>query len=101
MSRKEGRKLRTKVSGQTLSTQNLTSSSFTRSVIESGDIFWENCPMSMMTADMLTIALARVKGEEFTKMDGLMDGKSGQMHGRLWKREGVGNISHIIALVSP
>jgi hypothetical protein len=39
---------------------------FTRSVIESGEIELEYCSTSMMVADMMTKALARVKVEEFT-----------------------------------
>jgi hypothetical protein len=50
---------------------------FTRSVIESGDIELEYCPTSMMIADMMTKALARVRVEEFTGMAGLLDGKRG------------------------
>jgi hypothetical protein len=46
---------------------------FTRSVIESGEIALEYCPTSMMMADMLTKALARVKVEEFNRMAGILE----------------------------
>jgi hypothetical protein len=49
---------------------------FTRSVIKS-EIELEYCPTSMMIADMMTKALARVKVEEFTGLAGLLDGKRG------------------------
>jgi hypothetical protein len=50
---------------------------FTRSVVESGEIVLKYDPTSMMMADMLTKALARIKVEELTKMAGAMDGKRG------------------------
>jgi hypothetical protein len=46
-------------------------------VIESGQIELEYCPTSMMIADMMTKALARVKVEEFTGLARLLDGKRG------------------------
>jgi hypothetical protein len=42
-------------------------------VIESGEIALEYCPTSMMMADMLTKALARVKVEEFNRMAGIVE----------------------------
>jgi hypothetical protein len=69
-------------------------------LIESGDIILEHRPTSLMMADFLTKALARIKVEEFIKMAGLMDGKRGSEHGRLREREVVGNVSDIYALVS-
>jgi hypothetical protein len=46
-------------------------------VVESGEIVLKYDPTSMMMADMLTKALARIKVEELTKMAGAMDGKRG------------------------
>jgi hypothetical protein len=54
---------------------------FTRSVIESGEIELEYCPNSMMIADMMTKALARVKVEEFTGLDFWMESVAKCMKG--------------------
>jgi hypothetical protein len=56
---------------------------FTRSVVESGEIILVYCPTSLMMADMVTKALARIKVEEFVKMAGLLDVNRGSKRGRL------------------